>query len=167
MRIQQQLVQDGDDGQYLSDLALSHNNLGLLQSETGATAAADGSFHEAIRLQEQLVASDPHNAEHQRNLAASCNNLGGLSTQQDPERACESFARSVKHLSLAVAERPDDLAYKSELALFYGNLASAPRRPGIFRLPRQLISRPSRFKRIWWGSHRSQVLWPRPFGQCQ
>ena len=75
----------------LSDLALSHNNLGLLQSDTEQTTAADQSFQEAIRLQEQLAARDPSEPEHRRNLAASYNNLGGLCTRQDPRRAIESY----------------------------------------------------------------------------
>ena len=82
--IQQQLVQDADDVQSLNDLALSHNNLGLLQADTEQTTEADKSVHEAIRLQEQLAHRDPSEPEYRRNLAASYNNLGGLCTRQDP-----------------------------------------------------------------------------------
>jgi serine/threonine protein kinase/tetratricopeptide (TPR) repeat protein len=131
--IQEQLVQDADDAQCISDLALSHSNLGLLQADTDETAVADKSFHDAIRLQEQLTNRNPNEPEYRRNLAASYNNLGGLYARQDPQRAMESFLVAITHQAQAATAQPDNPTYQDDLALTYCNLGSAQSRVGCCR----------------------------------
>ena len=64
--------------EFQSDLAGSHNNIGVLQDETGRPAEALASYEQARAIRERLVRENPSVTEFQSDLATSHNNIGIL-----------------------------------------------------------------------------------------
>ena len=118
--------------QCLTDLALSHNNLGLLQSETGERGrAAEASFREAIRLQEHLLELQPDDPEP----LAEPGRVVEQSQRPVRRRAAGPGGRTVPDRRLAyqtkaAAMRPGELKYQSDVALTYNNLGAVQSRAG-------------------------------------
>ena len=64
--------------EYQSNLATSHNDLGILLSETGAPAEARKAYETALAIRQKLADAHPSVTEYQSNLATSHNTLGIL-----------------------------------------------------------------------------------------
>ena len=152
------------DPQCLTDLAIAHNNLGLLQSETADAAGAEASFAAAIRLQERLLAAEPDNPERLRNLATTLNNLGRPARRAGASQLIELYQKAASSLKKAWPSGRDGLDYRSDLALTYNNLGGVQSRIGA--RPRRPSPTPSRWKsRANWCTrrrrgNRTRTRWP-------
>lgn len=107
-----------------SNLALSYNNLGALESRRGRPESARTSYVKAIGLQRQLVRRAPAVVQYRRDLAISCNNLGRACSQVDDLRQAEaSFREAQGILEDLVKDYPAELNYRSDLGGTLNNLA--------------------------------------------
>ena len=137
------------DPQCLTDLAIAHNNVGLLQSETADEAGAEASFGEASRLQERLLAVEPGNPERLRNLATTLNNLAGLHAEREAAQSIEIYQKAASFLKKAAALRPDELDYRGDLAMTYNNLGGVQSRIGARPRRPSLTPGRSKFRANW------------------
>jgi tetratricopeptide (TPR) repeat protein len=113
------------------DLAVSYNNLGLLQNARQQAADAERSFQQALSLQEALVAQHPRDAGLQSSLGGICNNLGTvLEEQHRTEAAAEAYQRAVEHQTAAHERAPSVERYRSFLSKHYYNYGRVLRRLG-------------------------------------
>jgi tetratricopeptide (TPR) repeat protein len=109
--------------EYQSDLALSYNNLGTIQTRLKDWSAAELCFRDAIMIQERLVQVAPLVISYQRDLATSFNNLGMSQTSsQSLTAATESFERALAIQQELVDGHPRDLNLLSALAGIENNL---------------------------------------------
>ena len=128
IKLQRNLARYDSDERYLSDLAISHTNLGLLWAEIGDRKRAEQSFYEAKQLQLQLVTSSPDDADHHRNLAATFNNLSTIYVKSDPIQAIKSYESALAHQQIAVASQPVNSRFSRDLAATFNNLGSVQSR---------------------------------------
>jgi tetratricopeptide (TPR) repeat protein len=116
---------------YRRDLAVSHNNLGLTQTELGQSAEAEASFREALDFQELLVGQQPRDVGMQSSLGGIYNNLGivleGL--HRIPEAAA-AYQQAVKYQQAAFARASTVARYRVFLSKHYFNYGRVLRQLG-------------------------------------
>jgi hypothetical protein len=76
----------------LSDLSLSYNNVGHVQSDQGDLAGALKSYRESLGIAEKLAKRDPGNALWQRDLAWISWRTGSASAKAEPKSKSEARA---------------------------------------------------------------------------
>jgi serine/threonine protein kinase/tetratricopeptide (TPR) repeat protein len=90
---------------YRQALATSHNNLGILFDDQGNRPEAETAYRLALAIQEKLTADFPGVPEYRRDLGRSQVNLGTLQqSNQQPEKALQWYARSIKTLTQVLRE---------------------------------------------------------------
>ena len=109
--------------EYRRDLALSHNNLGILLSGLRKRPEAEEQYRKALAIQEKLVAEFPAVPEYRKDLAGSHNNLGDLLTDLGKRPEAEA----------AVSESPGDPGEAGR---------RLPRRAGVPQGPRPQPQQP-------------------------
>jgi serine/threonine protein kinase/Tfp pilus assembly protein PilF len=128
LRLQTQLIAEGnhddDESDPLYDLALTHNNLGLLYSQTERTKEAQDAFDRALDLQTKLVENQPDDRGRLASLAATYNNLSYLQRANDVEAARRANQRAVGILEKLHETYPQAARYQNELAICYSNLGA-------------------------------------------
>jgi len=103
--------------EHQSDLAHSHNNLGILYSNTGKADEALVSFKKAIKIRENLVEENPTVTLYQIRLSGSHNNLGLLyRLTGKPDEALVSYKKALEIREKLVEENPTVAEYQSNLA---------------------------------------------------
>jgi len=109
---------------YQSDVALTHNNLGAVQSRDGRLAEAAASYARAVEIQRELARAAPAQKCYRHDLAVSFNNLGltQSSLRQTPD-AERSFRQALDLQEALVRQNPNDLDLHSSLGGIYNNLA--------------------------------------------
>jgi tetratricopeptide (TPR) repeat protein len=113
------------DEQFAADLATTYGNLGLVQLATKDIAAAEASFQAASERLQKLVERTPKSVAHLRRLAATYNNLAGLHSQRNPERAINLHHQAQRLQELAVNLDKSNFDLQRELGLTHQNLAAA------------------------------------------
>jgi serine/threonine protein kinase len=108
---------------YRWELALSHNNLGVLLVDLGKRPEAEAAYRQALGLHEQLVAEFPAVPEYRRQLAVSHHNLGIVLRELKKREAAEAaYRRALELREQLTAEYPQVPAYRQELAGSHLNL---------------------------------------------
>jgi tetratricopeptide (TPR) repeat protein len=109
--------------EYRQDLAMSHNNLGLLLADLGKRTEAEAAYRQALALREKLAADFPAVPEYRQGLAHIHNNLANLLNR--PGKLPEAEAAYRQALSLQehlAADFPAVPAYRQDLAMSHNNL---------------------------------------------
>ncbi|MBN2474358.1 MAG: serine/threonine protein kinase [Pirellulales bacterium] len=113
-----------ENDQYRADLAICHNNMGLLRGRLHQAIPAKTALQTAISIQEKLVEKHPENAEFQSDLAQSYGNLGQLLAEADQAaEADRMYAKSAGILQAVAQRHPHEPKYLSDLAVTYNNLS--------------------------------------------
>jgi tetratricopeptide (TPR) repeat protein len=111
-----------------AQLAVTHNNLGLLLAARGEVDAARDHYQEAIALQQKLVAADAKDVGFTIQLAESRANLGMLLDQiGDADGAEQSLRAAVEGLRYLAAATQDPKATRN-LAIACNNLSYVVRK---------------------------------------
>jgi serine/threonine protein kinase/tetratricopeptide (TPR) repeat protein len=109
---------------YQRDVALTYNNLGMVQSRTKQLPQAAASYGKAIEILRALVRAAPSQNSYRRDLAVSHNNLGMLETRLGrPADAERSFREALELEESLVVQNPHDVDLHSSLGGIYNNLA--------------------------------------------
>ena len=109
--------------QFQSDLAKSHNNIGILRSELGRRAEAMASYEKALAIRERLVREFPTVTQFQSDLARSHHNIGALQSEVGrPAEAMASYELSRAIRERLVREDPLVTQFQEELAASHHNI---------------------------------------------
>jgi eukaryotic-like serine/threonine-protein kinase len=112
-----------DDLKHPSDLALTYNNLGAVQSRMEQLNDAAASYQHAIEIQRELVRTASSQAGYRRDLGVSYNNLGLTQSKLQQASAAEHCFRQALELHEAlVTQNPHDVDLRSTLGGIYNNL---------------------------------------------
>jgi serine/threonine-protein kinase len=107
---------------YRGNLALSHNNLGLLLAGLGRRAEAEAEHRTALALLEKLAADYPQ-PNYRRALAGSHGNLGTLLSNLGRQAEAEAEHRAALALrEKLAADYPAEPNYREDLAHSHNNL---------------------------------------------
>src|SRR5262249_16727616 len=107
-----------------SQLAVTHNNLGLLLAARGETAEARKQHDAAIDIQQRLLRGHPGKASPLDHLGESQANVGMLLEQLGDSRSAERNLRAAIDLLTAI-QTPQSKAASSarNLAIVYNNMS--------------------------------------------
>ncbi len=112
------------DPVYISQLAESQANLGMLLDQTGDAAAAERSLRAAVSLLRPITEASSGEPKYARNLAIACNNLSFVLRKRDAD-AAEGVAReAIAILERLVDRHPTQIQFQDDLALCSNNLAA-------------------------------------------
>ena len=103
---------------------LGHNNLGILLTETGRSAAAETEYRKAMAIQQELADANPGVIDFRKSLASTHHNLGWLlhQTGESSEAAAE-YREALAILQKLADDNPSVTEFHSRLALSHNNLA--------------------------------------------
>ncbi|MGO9108732.1 MAG: protein kinase domain-containing protein, partial [Thermoguttaceae bacterium] len=108
---------------YRSELALTYNDLGVVQSRSGAVAQAVESYAKVVDLASELVRQSPAQKSYKRTLALGFNNLGLAQSKLGRATAAErSFRRALELQEMLVKQDPQNVELQSALGGMYNNL---------------------------------------------
>lgn len=111
------------------ELALAHNNLGLILADSGRLDDAARHYQTSIdslkRMRSGNAVLSPRALE---TLGSTCNNLGQLRRQQNAADAESWVQQAVDAFQGLAAAEPDNIAYAAKLANAYNNLAGVKTR---------------------------------------
>ena len=108
---------------YQSDVALTYNNLGAVQSRMKRFQEAAASYGQAIEIQRELVRADPANKSYRCDLAVSFNNLGLTQSKLRMASDAESsFRQALQMQDVLVQQNPYDVDLQSSLGGIHNNL---------------------------------------------
>jgi len=106
-----------------ADLAMTYSKIGTLTGEIGSTEDAIEAHRSALVLFEQLVADEPHVADHRSRLALCQNNLAlVLSRSGRTDDARLAYRDAIRLQKGLVNGREDGERFSGDLALSYSNL---------------------------------------------
>jgi serine/threonine protein kinase len=133
LRIRKQLAADFPSRpEFRQELAIGHNNRGILLHATGRLKEAEADFETALRIQKQLAADFPSRPEYRQELATGYNNRGvllkGTGRLKEAEADYDAVLGIRKQLAADFPTRPE---YRRELATGHnnrGNLLTIARR---------------------------------------
>jgi eukaryotic-like serine/threonine-protein kinase len=113
--------------EHRDDLALCHNNIGLLLGQAGKTAEAETSFRNAIELLGDLIAGEDDANQRDKfrgDLALCYGNLALVQGQANrPTEADASYHLAVEIQQQLAAAHPAEAKYAAALALSYNNMS--------------------------------------------
>ncbi len=110
--------------EYRSDLALSLNNLGAIQSHQSNWTEACDAYRRAIEFQGQLCRQAPPVVRYRSDLAISLNNLGqAYRRSAELDNSEVAFDRARLLFRELAADFPSELAYRSSLGVVLNNQA--------------------------------------------
>src|SRR5581483_8626952 len=123
--------EDPDDGAVRRSLALTFNNLGAVQSDSGDREQALRTYDRAEREYRELLAKDPDSAQTRSDLAAVWENRGiTLGRLGRWEEALAAYKQAVDGQRLAAARAPDRPRFRRHLADHWLGVADAQRALG-------------------------------------
>ncbi len=112
------------DSKYRADLALCHNNIGLLLNATGKPTEAEEAYRRALEIQKQLAAENPDSARFQSDLALTYGNLGLLASSVNRLSAAEeAYSDAIRIQEQLLKSFPDNPDHLHNLAISYNNLS--------------------------------------------
>ena len=112
--------------QFQSDLALCHNNIGLIQSATGRPAAALKSHEQARAIRERLARDHPESPDFASNLGGTLNNMAVIDLGgRQFDRAQTKLTQAVEWQRKALASNPNHPVYRQFLDNHLTNLITA------------------------------------------
>jgi tetratricopeptide (TPR) repeat protein len=108
---------------FQSDLALSHNNIGILQGETGHPDQALESFNNALAIRERLARENPTVTEFQNLLAGSHLNIGNFQkVTGHPDQALESYGKALAISERLARDNPSVTEFQGALAKIHNSI---------------------------------------------
>ncbi len=117
--------------EFRQELARSHNDLGLLFSETGRLEQAETAYADALAILKQLAADFPSRREFRQVLAASHNNLGLLLGATGRMKEAETaYAEALDIYKQLAADFPALLEYRQQMPRSHSNLGALLRVTG-------------------------------------
>jgi tetratricopeptide (TPR) repeat protein len=112
------------DGSIRRDLAISCNNLGMVQSQEHQFTEAESSFARAYELQRGLLRDQPEDVQLLSNVGGVLNNLGMLYDRQRRWADAEvQYKKAVDSQRQAVELAPDSGVFRELLSKHYFNYA--------------------------------------------
>jgi tetratricopeptide (TPR) repeat protein len=126
LAIQERLARENPSvTEFQSDLALSHHNIGRLQSATGHPDQALESYGKALAIQERLARENPRVTAFQSDLAKSHGNIGNLQrARRHPDQALESYGKALAIQERLARENPSVTEFRSDLGATLNNMAT-------------------------------------------
>ena len=110
--------------EFLYRLALSYQDIGYLQNDTGRPTEALASWAKALEIQERLVRENPSVTEFQSQLATIHGRIGSLQSEIGrPAEALESKEKSRVIWERLVHENPESPDFAGGMGLVLGNMA--------------------------------------------
>jgi tetratricopeptide (TPR) repeat protein len=110
---------------YRRDLALSHNNLGLLLADLGQRAAAEEQVRKALAIREKLAAEFPAVPDYRQHLAGSHGNLGLLLAGLGQGAAAqEQYRQALAIFEKLAADFPAVPDYRADIAKSHESLGT-------------------------------------------
>jgi tetratricopeptide (TPR) repeat protein len=120
---QELFQQRGSDPAVRSSLAIAYLRLAIITSELGGTAEALSLCQEAVRLQEELLRSNPDVRKYQGSFLQICNVLGGLQLEGvQTEEALRTFRKAFAACDRMLRVAPDDPEEGRWSGILYHNL---------------------------------------------
>ena len=117
LRVRETLGRERRDDEFQGALARTLTNLGLLQSLTARSEAAERSYARALELFESLVKRNPEATTYVEGLALALHNLGYLQSDVGRnEDAEQSLARAIGILEPLVKANPEVTSFANGLA---------------------------------------------------
>jgi serine/threonine protein kinase len=111
--------------EFRSDLALTHNHLGVLLKETGRTEEAEKNHNSALRIRTRLVDEFPDRPAYLHELTRTLINLGGLLRDTGRLKEAESdFREAVANSKRLVTDFSPRAERLNDLAVSQNNLAT-------------------------------------------
>ena len=122
---------------FQSDLANSHNQVGIALTLLGKASSASEAFGRSLAIRQKLADANPAVPQFQSDVAKVYNNIGALFQRTDrlPE-AIEAFARSVATRQKLADANPAVTQFQYDLALSHDSLCVTYR--GLRKLPEAL-----------------------------
>jgi tetratricopeptide (TPR) repeat protein len=109
---------------FRSDLARSHNSIGVLLIQTGKPSDALGAFESALAIQKQLADANPTVILFRFDLASGYNNLGNLLREiATPAESLAAFESALEIRQDLAREHPESPEFTSDLGLTLHNMA--------------------------------------------
>jgi serine/threonine protein kinase/tetratricopeptide (TPR) repeat protein len=118
LSILKQLAADfPSQSQLRRELALTHNNRGLLLKTMGRPIEAEKSHTDTLDLRKQLAAEFPTRPEYRQDVAASYNNLAIVFTDTNrPKEAEKAHSDALAIMKQLAADYPNQPGFRQELA---------------------------------------------------
>ncbi len=120
-----QLAQANNAGRdYRAEMALCHNDMGLLYGAAGKVAEARTALNTALGLQQELIDRSPGLPEALNDKALTLGNLGLVEHRTgDPAAAEKHFLAAIQIQEQLAHDYPERLDYQSALAVTCNNLS--------------------------------------------
>jgi tetratricopeptide (TPR) repeat protein len=116
---------------FRSSLAASHNDFGLLLSQTGKPAGAEAEHQKALAIRQKLAEAEPRNPRRRRDVGMSLTNLGDLDTEASRfDSAVAKFHQTVALHDRLASDHPSVTDFRSGLAFALTGLGRAEYRAG-------------------------------------
>jgi tetratricopeptide (TPR) repeat protein/tRNA A-37 threonylcarbamoyl transferase component Bud32 len=111
------------DGALTADFAANQFRVGVILDQLGKTADAGPHYEEAKRIQAELLAADPSNADLQIELSDTWNELGRVAQRSGDLAAAEKAFREAERLRIALVDADgDNIEFQRKLANIRMNL---------------------------------------------
>lgn len=111
-----------DEATYATDLALSHNNLGILHAKAGEWALAEAAYRDAVQLLEQLAKRSPDQAMCREEWARVLLNLGPVLRRREKlDEAGQAYRQAISLLEQLLKKTPSQPEVRYKMALAENN----------------------------------------------
>ena len=112
--------------QFQSDLAESHNNIGLLQRATGHPDLAMESYSKSLSIFERFVRDHPESPDHASNLGGTLSNMAQVDLGlKHFDQARDKLRRAVTWQKKALAASPTHPKFRQFMRIHLKNLIIA------------------------------------------
>ncbi len=136
------IKQRGHDPSVRAELAKTYYRLGLIGLEVDTKSVAAASLQEALKIQKQLIASQPGSVDYRETLANIFNALGNFHQAAGQlDSANEAFRAALEVRRKLVDEQPRNSQFRRKLANSYNNLAVVSAREGIWSRASRITAR--------------------------
>ena len=98
------------------------NELGDVRMSQGDLTAALENYRAAMAIRERLAASDPGNAEWQRDLSISHERIGDVLAEGDLTAALEDYRAAISIRERLAASDPDNAGWQRDLSISHNKI---------------------------------------------
>jgi tetratricopeptide (TPR) repeat protein len=142
----EKLVQPGLP-RFQKELADAYNSRAIGHANAGRRAEALQAYQQSLAIREMLVRLEPEDADAQRDLGATLNNIGVLLGQRGQRaEALVMYRRAAEHGEVAFARAPQVILNGRYLAIQQGNIADVERQLGH---PDEALAAYRRVVEVW------------------
>src|SRR5262249_47408095 len=124
-------VEMSKDARWQEELSISHNHLGDMSAERGASEEADKHYRAALDIRRTLAASVPANLAWRRNLASSLHRIGDFQLARGNAAAAgEFYAEALEIYDQIAKAAPQQGQAQADLAVAHDKVADIAIRRG-------------------------------------